>query len=43
VKFKRDSNMPIVSPSNIPKVHKDLKKFDIKLKRSSRLSPIPES
>lgn len=43
VKFKRDSNMPIVSPSNIPKVHKDLKKFDIKLKRSSRLSAIPES
>lgn len=43
VKFKRDSNMPIVSPLNIPKVHKGLKEFDIKLKRSSRLSAIPES
>jgi len=43
VKFKRDSNMPIITPSNIPKVHKGLKEFDIKLKRSSRLSAIPES
>jgi hypothetical protein len=43
VKFKRDSNMPIITPSKIPKVHKGLKEFDIKLKRSSRLSAIPES
>ena len=33
----------VSSASNIPRVHKDLKKFDIKLKRSSRLSAIPES
>ena len=31
----------VSSASNIPRVHKDLKKFDIKLKRSSRLSAIP--
>jgi len=41
---RRHKYVKIVSlVSNIPKVHKDLKKFDIKLKRSSRLSPIPES
>lgn len=33
----------VSSASNIPRVHKDLKKFEIKLKRSSRLSAIPES
>lgn len=40
-KYIKRTDVSLVS--NIPRVHKDLKKFDIKLKRSSRLSPIPES
>lgn len=40
-KYVKRTDVSLVS--NIPKVHKDLKKFDIKLKRSSRLLAIPES